>query len=246
LLEEARELARRTEGWLASVEGEALFGLASQCHPPGVIVEIGSWMGKSTTWLAKGSRSGSGLKVYAVDPHRRRRGTFEEFMRNMEHAGIEDLVVPYVMTSAEAAPKVNDRVVLAFVDGSHKYEDVKLDVKLWFPKVVEGGCMVFHDAVGNGAAGVHRAVREDVYESGRFRNVKLVGSMVICQKGSCSELRQKLRIRWNLIIFDMSDVVFDVSGRRHTKHYLPGPLLSRVRRALRWLQLNTAKTEDWP
>ena len=244
LLEEARKLARATEGWLTSAEGEALFALASQCRPPGIIVEIGSWMGKSTTWLAKGSKSGSGLKIHAVDPHSRRPGTFEEFTRNMKRAGVEDLVVPYVMTSAEAAPRINDPVVLAFIDGSHKYEDAKLDIRLWFPKVVEGGYMAFHDALINGAVGVHRAVREDVYESGRFRNIRLVGSMVISQKGSYGGLQQNLEIRWKGLVFEMNDAVFDVSGRRHAEHYLPWPLLSVVRRILRWLQLNTARIED--
>jgi len=102
--------------------------------------------------------------------------------------------------------------------------------------------MAFHDALINGAVGVHRAVREDVYESGRFRNISLVGSMVISQKGSYSGLQQNLEIRWKRLIFDANDAVFDVSGRRHAEHYLPGPLLSVVRRILRWLQLNTART----
>jgi len=225
LFEEARELARDTKGWLRSEEGEALFALASRCRPPGVIVEIGSYMGKSTTWLAKGSRSGSGLKVCAVDPHGE--NTFEGFARNMKRARVEDLVVPYVMTSAKAAREIHESVALAFVDGSHTYDGVKSDVELWFPKVVEGGYMAFHDAVGNREAGEHRALRHAVYESGRFRNFRLVGSMVICQKARSSEVRRGLQTRWKLLMFDAADLPLE--------HYLPGPLLRRTRRILRRL-----------
>ena len=224
-MEDARELARGTKGWLRSDEGEALYALACQCHSPGVILEIGSYVGKSTTWLAKGSRSGSGLKVYSVDPHHE--NTFEEFMRNMRRAGIEDLVVPYVMTSAEAAHKIGEAVVLAFVDGSHTYEDVRLDLKLWFPRVVEGGYMAFHDAVDVKEKGVHRAVRDAACKSRQFRIVKLVGSMVICQKGSRRGLRHELQGRQKLLIFDAADLPL--------QHYLPRPLLLRVRRIMRRL-----------
>ena len=146
-MEEAREQANKVEGWLTDAEGEALFSLAKGCRPPGVIVEIGSWKGKSTTWLAKGSISGSGLRICAIDPHlggsadsveKPPMGTFEDFAANMKRAGIDGLVTPYVMTSAEAAPKVTDKVALVFVDGSHEYEDVKLDVELWSAKVAVG------------------------------------------------------------------------------------------------------------
>lgn len=34
-----------------------------------MIVEIGSWKGKSTIWIANGSKDGRNIKVYAIDPH---------------------------------------------------------------------------------------------------------------------------------------------------------------------------------
>lgn len=236
-MEEARELAGKTEGWLSDAEGEALFALARGCRPPGVIAEIGSWKGKSTTWLAKGSRSGSGLKVYAIDPHRGGsadtgelvlQGTFEGFAANMKRAGIDDLVVPYVMTSAEAATQVQDRVAFVFVDGSHEYEDAKLDVELWFPKVVDGGCMAIHDTVNSVWPGVPRAVRDVVYKSGRFRNLRLIDTMTICEKADGNGLSQRFQRRWALLILDVSNLV--------VRHHPPKPLLSLGRRIVRLLQ----------
>ena len=46
-------------GWLTDEEGEALFELARSCTGKGVIVEIGSWKGKSTVCLGLGSQSGA-------------------------------------------------------------------------------------------------------------------------------------------------------------------------------------------
>ena len=33
------------------------------------------------------------------------------------------------------------------LDGAHEYEAVKLDLELWFPKVIDHGVMAFHDTV---------------------------------------------------------------------------------------------------
>jgi len=79
-----------------------------------VIVEIGSWLGKSTVWLARGSLAGAGMKAYAVDPHRdsdahrwqQRHDMHAEFLAGLRLAGVEETVVPLVMTSAAAARRL--------------------------------------------------------------------------------------------------------------------------------------------
>ncbi|HET7721599.1 MAG TPA: class I SAM-dependent methyltransferase, partial [Acidimicrobiales bacterium] len=143
------------DGWLSRREGEALYELARACRAGhGVIVEIGSWKGKSTIWLGNGSKAGQSVPIYAVDPHigfpdvPETYGvikTFEEFKRNIEAAGVDDVVTPLVMTSEEAAAGFTEPVALLFVDGVHQYEYVKSDFEYWFPKVRDGGVMVFHD-----------------------------------------------------------------------------------------------------
>src|SRR5258708_12129029 len=62
------DLANATGGWLSAAEGDLLFHLASQCRA-GCIVEIGSFQGKSITYLAAGSEAGASLPVYSIDPH---------------------------------------------------------------------------------------------------------------------------------------------------------------------------------
>lgn len=105
-----------------------------------MIVEIGSWKGKSTVWLAKGSKDGKGIKIYAIDPHkgssehRKWYGkvwTFEEFKENIKKARVDDVVVPIVKTSEETVRNWDKLVELLFIDGAHEYELVKQDFLLW-------------------------------------------------------------------------------------------------------------------
>lgn len=202
---EIRALVEGIDGWLPDFEGELLYDLARGCKGRGAIVEIGSWKGKSTIWLAKGSKAGNGVKVYAVDPHtgssehRQDAGrvwTFDEFKRNMRAAGVEDLVVPILKESVEAAQAVSEPVELIFIDGAHEYELVKLDFLAWFPKVLDGGVMAFHDTIG--WEGPKRVVKELVYKSESFRRVGLVGSITFAEKTRCASLTDRLRSRYVL------------------------------------------------
>ncbi len=57
------------EGQIQREEARCLYNLARHASAKGVIVEIGSYRGLSTVALAKGSLKGSGIPVYAIDPH---------------------------------------------------------------------------------------------------------------------------------------------------------------------------------
>src|SRR5258708_8821300 len=71
-------------GW-SPAEGDLLFHLASQCRA-GCIVEIGSFQGKSITYLAAGSEAGASVPVYSIDPHTgdgSASGTYPAFQRQV-------------------------------------------------------------------------------------------------------------------------------------------------------------------
>jgi predicted O-methyltransferase YrrM len=55
-------------GWLTDEEAAALYELAKACTGRGVIVEIGSFKGRSTICLGLGSQAGHAVPVYAVAP----------------------------------------------------------------------------------------------------------------------------------------------------------------------------------
>jgi predicted O-methyltransferase YrrM len=176
------------DGWLNRTEGRLLFRLAKQCTGRGAIVEIGSWKGKSTIWLAHGSREGSQVKIHAIDPHTgspEHQGaghvwTFTEFQRNIEMAGVQDLVVPHVDFSEAVARTFNEPVEMIFIDGLHEYEGVKTDFDAWFPKVTNGGTVAFHDTTC--WPGVLKVVKDCVFKSRHFRKIRFANSVTCGQK----------------------------------------------------------------
>ena len=179
------EKIREVEGFLEEIEAKFLFLKAKECSKGSVIVEIGSWKGKSTICLAEGSKTGSRAKVYAIDPHTgsKEHGnvwTFPEFKKNIAKFGHEDIVVPIVKTSRETIKDWNKPIGLLFIDGSHEYEDVKFDFEAWSPFVVEGGIVAFHDFFRY--EGVTRVARKGLFFSRSFKDVGLIHSIAYGRK----------------------------------------------------------------
>jgi predicted O-methyltransferase YrrM len=184
-------------GWLTDEESEALYELAKRCAGRGVIVEIGSWKGKSTICLGLGSRAGNSVRIFAIDPHADYR--FGDFKANVERAGIADLVMPIASLSQAAADDFHEPIELLFVDGSHEEALVAEDFDKWVPKVVDGGWVAFHDTTWT--AGPRRVVGRRVYRSHRFKDVRfVVGSTTIARKVSENSLADRLQARRALAV----------------------------------------------
>ncbi len=210
--QELLALTAGVEGWLTAEEGELLYRLARACTGNGVIVEIGSFKGKSTIWLAKGSLAGVGTSVVAVDPHtgseEHQHGsaslwTYDEFLANLHRAGVADVVKPVVATSAEAAAYFDQLVELLFIDGDHRYEMVRQDFDLWFPKLIEGGYLLMHDTIR--WAGPRRVARDSIYRSRNFRHVGFVHSITFGQKVTENTPADRWRNRYLLVLHTVYD-----------------------------------------
>lgn len=119
------------------------------------VIELGSWAGKSALYFGK--KVGPGGKVYCIDTwlgtatsklHRednRRHYLFQLFLSNVKHAGLEEVVVPYRMTTDEAARSLNLTADLIYVDGDHSAEQVFRDIVNWLPHLNEGGIICGDD-----------------------------------------------------------------------------------------------------
>lgn len=206
-LEEIKQMTDDVEGWLLDSEGELLYHFAKNCQRSGVIVEIGSWKGRSTIWLGTGSKEGNRVSIYAIDPHtgspehRKRYGkvsTVDDFKKNIKMARVDDLVTLIVKTSEEAARDFRDPVSFIFIDGAHEYEAAKLDFDLWFPKIVNGGVMAFHDTIL--WSGPKRVVTNHLYKSKYFKNVRFVGSVTAGEKVEQNSLRDRVKNRYVLLL----------------------------------------------
>ena len=130
-------------GWFSTEEGEALQNLARDK----ICVEIGNYNGRSTLCIAEVAKH-----VYAIDMYRR-----SKFEENIEGYPITIYLMPSVDGSTCFA---KESVELIFVDGSHLYKYVKLDVLSWWDKLKFDGVMCFHDYKAPGHEGVKQAVDE--------------------------------------------------------------------------------------
>ena len=113
---------------LAPAEVDCLFQLGQFDQCAGVIVEIGSWKGKSTVALARGAAKVHREKIYAIDPHKilPEEGYLEDteadFRNNLSKAGVENQVVPLVTTSEDAARGWDKPIRMLWIDGDHRDE----------------------------------------------------------------------------------------------------------------------------
>ena len=145
----AQPLIASIEGWLTPNQEKWLFGTAYSLPDRATIVEIGSFKGRSTCCLASGSRR-TRKRVFAVDgfgaqDYFGHHNFFAEFRKNMKRCGLKKYVRPVVGLSSEIAKTWHQPINLLFIDGSHEYPDVLADFEGFFPHVVPGGIIAFHD-----------------------------------------------------------------------------------------------------
>lgn len=166
--------ARSTTGYS---DLQSLFLAARYGWGEGVIVEVGSYHGRSAIALAAGSKAAGREKVYCVDPHTE--GTREIFLRNIAGAGVGEQCVPVAAVSEDAVRGFGHAVRLVFIDGDHRYESVKKDIAAWIPRVIDGGIIAFHDSNWPDVA---RAAAE-LLASGGFTREGISGCTLFISKG---------------------------------------------------------------
>jgi predicted O-methyltransferase YrrM len=175
-----------------------LFQLASDLPADAQVVEVGSWMGASTCFIAGGLK-GTAPKIFAVDNfqglstcgedaawynrHFRQLGsnsTLEIFKANFATLGFASRSEPVVSDSLAAAQKLEAKrgaIDFIFIDGDHSYEACKADIAAWAPFVKRGGSIAFHD-FGSRADGVTRAIFEST-KAGLFAEIIGVAGTII-------------------------------------------------------------------
>src|SRR5580704_1539866 len=158
------------DGGITAQEAQLLYTCARTVRD-GCIVEIGSYLGRSTAALALGTCAGFCVPVYAIDPHEDFRGILApanfrfgpsnrtQFMQNMLRMEITEIVRPVSLSSEYVTASWPDAVALLWVDGDHRYKAVKRDVACWLPHLRPDARVVFHDAT-NPQIGPLRVIEE--------------------------------------------------------------------------------------
>jgi predicted O-methyltransferase YrrM len=160
--ERLRSRLARVEGFLHEIEGFMLYCLAGAWPVEGRVVEVGSFKGRSTCWLASGCQEAGRGRVAAVDhfrgsPEHQPGGshpdrdvtatgsTRQTFDDNVKQMGLADWVEVHAGGSAERSASWTEPIRLLFLDGDHAYEAVEADFLSWSRCVVCHGLVVFHD-----------------------------------------------------------------------------------------------------
>ena len=135
-------------GWMEEPELEWLAGQAVEHR---CIVEIGSYLGRSTRALLDHA---AGV-VYAVDDWYgprdvyldkwEREELFEKFLKNTIDSDTRGKLY-VVKIDHQQVDQLSVEPDMVFIDGGHEYEDVRRDVEIWLPRVVSGGLICGHDA----------------------------------------------------------------------------------------------------
>jgi predicted O-methyltransferase YrrM len=131
-----------------------------------VVLEIGSYCGRSTICLAHTAKS-----VLAVDPFDGRgtpspADTYQTFLDNLQRHGVAERVGVRRGTTSEVTPELPAVFDLVFVDGAHDYESVRADIQAAMAVLKPDGVLAFHDyrlpdeRDGQLDPGVRRAVDE--------------------------------------------------------------------------------------
>ena len=199
-----RELLLNTKGFLDQEEGRCLYEMALQAGRLGPCLEIGSYCGKSTLYLAAACRKHNGI-LFSIDHHRGSEeqqpgeeyfdpdlsdpqsggvDTFRTFRTTIERGGLEETVVPIVSWSEVAARQWATPLSLVFIDGGHSMEAACTDYKAWAGHILAGGFLLIHDIFpdpSQGGQAPHHIYNLAV-ESGQFKKVKMVKTLGVLQR----------------------------------------------------------------
>lgn len=169
------------QGWYGE---HPVFGAIVERVQADLVIEVGSWKGQSSVSLGKALEAlGPGRQLLCVDTwlgagefwddhdDMRYQGlglvngfpsVYYQFLANMVHTGLQDVVVPFPVPSTLGARWCQRRGIQAdviYVDASHEYEDVAQDLHQWWPNLRPGG-VLFGDDYTEYWPGVKRAVAE--------------------------------------------------------------------------------------
>ena len=204
LPEQHRRSAEAARGFMPPPEGEALFEVAAEYAAAGPIVEIGTYCGKSTIYLAAAAAQ-TGQVVVTVDHHRGSEenqagweyhdaelvdaatglmDTLPWFRATLAATGLEQHVIAIVGQSAAVAKLWREPAGMLFIDGGHAEAAAAGDYENWAPAISRGGALAIHDVFADPADGGQAPyhIYRRALASGAFKEVRHTGSLRVLER----------------------------------------------------------------
>ncbi|MFC1772741.1 class I SAM-dependent methyltransferase [Pseudomonadota bacterium] len=159
-LESLARISLSIPGMITTKSGQLLYTLCYMQELKGDVVEIGSWQGRSASFLARAVENSKNGSFFAIDHFRGNVGKEnyyvvgnedlsdlkEGFLSNMKRIGLSESVHLYDMPNQQAATELKDtNIRFLFIDGDHTKEGVEKDIELFFPNLMPGSIVVFDD-----------------------------------------------------------------------------------------------------
>jgi predicted O-methyltransferase YrrM len=185
----------RTEGMVSFDEAVLLYCLAREVRT-GCIIEVGSYRGRSSVFLARGSLDGSRASVYAIDPHKDFIGVLggifgpkdrTAFYEAMLTNGCSEIVSLINLSSEYFVSSWKEPVSMLWIDGDHSYAGVKRDFDCWLPHLHAGATIAFDDATDPNLG--PRKLINELIASKRFEEIIAIGKVAVIRQ--CPELLSK-------------------------------------------------------
>jgi len=144
----------------------------------GIILEIGSWQGCSTTWLGVAGQKAGFEQLIAIDLFTgtpswglKNKNTYDIFMRRMESNRLNLFVKAIAGDSKDVikALQLPQGISILHIDGDHEYSAVKADISNYTPLLNAGGTLIIDD-FDSLHPDVVLAVQE-LMDSGKFKKI---------------------------------------------------------------------------
>lgn len=141
---------------------------------PQVVIEVGSWLGNSTIFMAQHMQPGA--QLYAIDHFEGSIETdylsdmyptlYQQFLSNAIHANVNNTIIPIKQSSQEAFNSLNGKVKadLIYIDAAHDTESVYKDITMYSQLLDTHGIMTGDDW---GWPSVRAAVERYAQEHGK-------------------------------------------------------------------------------
>ena len=145
-------------------ECEVLFSLCADVPKDGLVVEVGSQLGRSSSLIEQAKKL-RGYRSLHIDPYTDQPEYAKGWVEMMLKVNGKDHAFTLLCMRTEQAEwylsKLCDEGIdLAFIDGDHLYDAVRIDMALVASRVKSGGFLAAHDYTRPEYPGVQKAIDE--------------------------------------------------------------------------------------
>ncbi|MCS6813572.1 MAG: class I SAM-dependent methyltransferase [Cyanobacteria bacterium] len=174
--------AQEIPGWSTNREMFALARASYQLPANAVIVEIGSFLGRSSVLLAGARKVRGSGKLHCVDPFdasgddvsvpiyqdiisAKPMSQRQQFDQNLQRAGVTSWVDVHKGTAETVGLHWQQPIDLLFLDGDQSPQGVRSAYELWSPWLKVGGLLVVHNSADRDYVEGHDGHRRLVVET---------------------------------------------------------------------------------